>query len=263
MTKRACSDRRPYDIRPVSLIRFGQVKSQDALDNLSRYEEVSRQFAQEFPQIAWSLEQHSWIPCFLSPNTGRQENRTTAPAGDTIAADSIASPIDGLAYDPEFAITAGYDISMYSGDNYFDYLPFTTTTAATSPSQQPSNPDLLTPPGSDADFGSTCDLKTLTSPLLWYNEIQESNYNHSLQNWIAKQAKKQRERLSPTTSESLFTPPVEQRGSGGFGSEALVEASQVDRDRMNQILINLNQLESRLREDARRQLDVISDDMCL
>ncbi|KAL6698974.1 hypothetical protein J3F84DRAFT_364519 [Trichoderma pleuroticola] len=262
MTKRACSDRRPSDIRPVSRIRLGQVQSQDALDNLSRYE-VSRQFAQEFPQIAWSLGQHSWIPCFLSPNAGRQESRTTAPADGAIAADSIASPIGGLAYDSQFATTAGHDISMYIDDNCFDARPFAMTTASTSPTEQSSDPDSFTPPGSDADFDPTCNLKTSTSQPLWYDGIQESKYNRSLQNWNAEQTRKQWDRPSPTIPESLVVPPVEQTRSGGLDNEALAEASQVDRDRMNQIMINLNQLESRLREDVRRQLDVISDDMCL
>ncbi|KAL6826841.1 hypothetical protein J3E69DRAFT_332321 [Trichoderma sp. SZMC 28015] len=262
MTKRACSDRRPYDIRPVSLIRFGQVQSQDALDNLSRYEEVSRQFAQEFPQIAWGLGQHSWIPCFLSPNTGRQESRTTAPADGAIAADSVAGLNGGLAYDSQFTNTAGYGISMYIDDNCFDALPFAMTTATASPTEQSSNSDSFTPPGSDADFDPTCDLTTTASQPLWYDGIQESTYNQSLQNWNAKQAKKQWDRANPTNSESLVAPSVEQRGSGGFKNEALAETSQVEKDRMNQIMINLNQLGSRLSEDARRQLDVISDELC-
>ncbi|KAF3069149.1 hypothetical protein CFAM422_007142 [Trichoderma lentiforme] len=262
MTKRACSDRRPYDIRPVSLIRFSQVQSQDALDNLSRYEEVSRQFAQEFPQIARSLGQHSWIPCFLSPNTGRQESRTTAPADGAIAADSIASPVSGLAYDSQFTNTAGYDISMYIDDNFFDSLPFATTTATTSPTEQSSDPDSFTPPGSDGDFDPTCDLTTTHSQPLWYDETQEPKYNQSPQNWNAKQTKKQWNKANPTIPQSLVTPPVEQRRSGGFDNQALAEASQVEKVRMNQIMINLNQLESRLREDVRRQLDVISDDIC-
>ncbi|KAL6808994.1 hypothetical protein GGI42DRAFT_228054 [Trichoderma sp. SZMC 28013] len=262
MTKRACSDRRPYDIRPVSLIRSGQVQSQDALDNLSRYEEVSRQFAQEFPQIARDLGQHSWIPCLLSPNTGRQESRTTAPADGAMAADSVASPISGLAYDSQFATTAGYDISMYIDDNCFDALPFATTTATTSPTGQSSDPDSFTPPGSDADFDPTCDLKTSTSQPLWYDELQDPKYNHSLQNWNTKQTKKQWDGSNQTIPESLNIPPVEQTRSGDLDNETLAESSQVDQDRMNQIMINLNQLESRLREDVRRQLDVISDDLC-
>lgn len=262
MTKRACSDRRSYDIRSVSLIRFGQVQSQDALDNLSRYEEVSRQFAQEFPQIAWGLGQHSWIPCFLSPNTGRQESRTTAPADDATAADSLASPVSGLAYDSQFTNTAGDDISMYIDGNCFDALPFATTTATTSPTEQSSDPDSFTPPGSDGYFDPTCDLTTTASQSLWYDGIQESTYNQSLQNWNTKQTKKQWDGLNPENSESLVAPSVEQRGSGGFDNEALAETSQVEKDRMNQIMINLDQLGSRLSEDTRRQLDVISDDMC-
>ncbi|KAK4067085.1 uncharacterized protein Triagg1_7813 [Trichoderma aggressivum f. europaeum] len=262
MTKRACSDRRPYDTRPVSLIRSGQVQSQDALDNLSRYEEVSRQFAQEFPQIARSIEQHSWIPCFLSPNTGRQESRATAPADGAMAADSIASPIGGLAYDSQFATTAGYDISMYIDDNCFDALPFATTTATTSPTEQSSDPDSFTPPGSDADFDPTCNLQTSASQPLWYDELEESRYNHPLQNWNAEQTEKQWDGPNQTISESLIAPPVEHTRSSDLDDEALAEASQVDQDRINQIMINLNQLESRLREDVRRQLDVISNDLC-
>ncbi|KAK4067899.1 hypothetical protein Trihar35433_6459 [Trichoderma harzianum] len=264
MTKRTYSDRRPYETRPVSLKRF--VKSQEALDNLSRYEEVSRQFAQEFPQIAWSLAQHSWIPCFLSPNTGRQENRTTAPADVTIAADSkVASPTGGLAYDSEVAATADYDISMYIDDNCFDDLTFTPTSASSSPTEQPGHPDSFTPPESDTDFYPTCDLKTLTSQLFQYNEVQESKYgyNCSLQNWNAEQRGEQRKRPCTTISKSLAAPPVEPMGSDNLDNEALADASQVDKDRMNQIMIDLNQLESRLRGDARRQLDAIIGEMCL
>ncbi|KAL7944372.1 hypothetical protein V8C42DRAFT_326616 [Trichoderma barbatum] len=254
MTKRVRSDRRPYGIRPASLI---QVKSQSALDNLSRYEQVSRQFAQEFPQIAWGLGQRLWIPCVLSPHTGRQDNTMTAPTNDATAADS--SIFCGSDYDSEFATSVGYDIPMYD-DDYFDALPITMTPTTMSPIEQPGNSDAFTPPDPDADYVSSCSLEALTSQLLWYNQVQESCYNHTMQYRNEGQMEEQCDGPWPMDSESLTTQPVEQREPSDFGNRDLAEASSVDRDRMNQIMIDLNQLGSRLREDARRQLDVISDE---
>ncbi|UKZ54701.1 hypothetical protein TrVGV298_008513 [Trichoderma virens] len=254
MTKRVRSDRRPYDIRPVSLIRPGQAKSQDALDNLSRYEEVSRQFAQEFPQLARSLEQHHWIPCFLSPNTGRQENSTTALADDATAADSSACPIRGMVDDSEFATSAGYDISMHSDEDYcVGALPLAMITATSSPFERLGNADSFTPPDSEVDSDPSYDPETLTSQLLWHNQVKESRYNCAQQGKNGRKMEKQ----------SLVTPPVEQRDSNDFDNKALAEASCVDRDKMNQIIMDLNQLGTRLHQDARRQLDVINGDACL
>ncbi|KAL7937439.1 hypothetical protein V8C35DRAFT_292525 [Trichoderma chlorosporum] len=261
MTKRFRSDRQPYDIRPVSLIRSGRVQSQEALDNLSRYEEVSRQFAQEFPHVAWSLEQQSWIPWFLSPITGRQNRATAALAGGSRAADSSTSPMNGLAYDSEFASSIGCDVPRNFGGDFFDALPYAMTTATASPADQQGNPDPLTPPDTDSDSGSPCDLDALTSQLLWHNEVQELIYNRALQSRNEEQIRNQWSGQYPTIAGSLATQPIEERESSDMSNKAPAEAYRVDRDEMNQIMIDLNQLGSRLREDARRQLDVISDDM--
>lgn len=263
MTKRVRSDRRPYDIRPVSLIRLDKVQSQDALDNLSRYEAVSRQFAQEFPQMAWNLGQRPWIPCFPSLRyTGPQENRTMASA-DATSADTSA--IRGPACGSEFMTSAVYNLSTHSDDADFNALPTTMTTATMSPAEQPGNLDSLTSP--DTGFDPSCGLEALTSQFLWQNYAQESCYNRAMQmmqNRNEDQMQGKWDEPCLMASESLFTQPVEQgttpssqRDSSDVDDEALAENSCVGRNKINQIIIDLNQLGNRLREDARRQLDTI------
>ncbi|RFU80988.1 hypothetical protein TARUN_1273 [Trichoderma arundinaceum] len=269
------SDRRPYDIRPVSLIQLEKIVSQDALNRLSRYEEVNRQFEQVFPQMARKLER-PWILWFLSLHAKRQEDMTIT------AADFSTSPYPQTLHAPvgDFALTgsAGQSPSMEGADFELDEPSPTVsasavTTAPTSPDELPGYID--SPAPLDASFDSSCDLDALSSMLLWNNQLQEARYNHTIQNREKGGMEEQRDASPGVVSNPFFLQPSEQSTmpspggeSSDSDSEALAEQSCVDKENMNQVMFNLNQLESRLRGEARRQLDVIGDDhaaspMCL
>ncbi|KAM0258282.1 hypothetical protein ACHAQJ_003924 [Trichoderma viride] len=262
MTKRKSvrSDRRPYDIRPVSQIRLNKVMSQDALDRLSRYEEVNRQFAEEFPQMAWKFGDRSWIPSFLSPHTERQENVTAASADNTMSLG--ASTVHVPVHDFEFITSIDYTLSTHSDDADLDVLSTTMsplTATITTPSDLSDN--------SDSFASLAADFDPLNSLLPWHDQSQEPCYNHAIQN-NSECGMEEQERLDGSglmVSTSFFEQPAEQSimpspegEPDDFENEALAEESSVDSMNMNQIMLNLNQLGSRLREDARRQLDAIT-----
>ncbi|KAL7795209.1 hypothetical protein V8C37DRAFT_374854 [Trichoderma ceciliae] len=277
MTKRVNSDRRPYDTRPVSRIRLDKVVSQDALDSLSRYEEVNRQFAQEFPQMACNLRHLSWIPWFLSPHTEAQENKiAAAPADNATSTGDPASHMPTCDFD--FTTSAGCSLSIHNNASDSDILSTivtSLTTAATTP-ESSDNSDPHTP--IDVDFYPSYDLDALSSPLPWHDQDQpqESGHGHAVHGQIGGGTEEYWDESYLMSSTSRFRQAVEQStmlspgggggGGGGGGessdydNEALAEQSCLDNKKMNQIMVNLNRLGSRLREDARRQLDVISDD---
>ncbi|KAL6871104.1 hypothetical protein J3F83DRAFT_642180 [Trichoderma novae-zelandiae] len=245
MTKRVRSDGRPCDVRPVSLM------NPDAPDTMSRYEQVSRQFAQEFPQMAWGLGQRPWISWFLSSGTGRQGNKNTAPADDGDGATAAGpSSIGGSDADSEFVTSAKHNPPMYNDDAYFDALYIAMTMSASSPATQTGDPASPTAP--DAGFDPSCDLEALALRLLWQIQMQELRYRRAMRNANEEQA---------MPSERDFAQPVERREPREFESRAPVgRIPRVGGDRLNRIKIELGKLGSRLREDARKQLDVISDD---
>ncbi|PTB67470.1 hypothetical protein BBK36DRAFT_1158307 [Trichoderma citrinoviride] len=115
------------------------------------------------------------------------------------------------------------------------------TTSASSPDEQTGDPASPTSP--DTGFDPSCDLEALALRLLWQNQIQE------LQSRRATQIRDQEQARPP---EHSFTHPVERRESR--------QSEIVEGDRLDQIMSDLGKLGVRLREDARRQLDVISDD---
>lgn len=240
MTKRVRSDRRPLDARSGSLM------SADALENRPRYEEASRQFAQGIPQMAWGLGQRPWIPWFLSPrNTGLQGNSNAHSAdddSDAIATDSSSTECESDR-NSESASSANQNPSMYDNDAYFDALYIATATATSpwSPSEQTGSPASSAPP--NAEFDHSYDLGTLALRLLWQNQIQELRYLRAAQIRDQDQAR---------VPEHNFTQPVERREPR--------QSDMVDGERLNRIMSDLGKLGTRLREDARKQLDVISDD---
>jgi hypothetical protein len=251
----------------VSLKRPNKVISQDALDRLSRYEEVNRQFAQEFPQMAWKFGQCSWLPRFLSPYTEPQENRTTTSADNapSLGASTVHVPI----HDFEFITSTDCNLSTHNDDTDFDILSAIMTPLSASTTSSSELSDNSDPIGTlVADFDPSCDFDALSSLFPWQNQVQEPCYNHAIQSKTEGELEEY-ERLNGlgllTVSTLFFEQPVEQSTmqssegeSSDFENEALGEESRVDSKNMNQIMLNLNQLGSRLREDTRRQLDAMS-----
>lgn len=268
--KKGSSDRRPYDIRRVSLMQPNRALSHDAQDGLSLYEEVNRQFAQEFPQTAWNFGQQSRVPWLLSPHPERQEDMTTAPADN---ATSTGTPAVHMpAHDFEFVTPTDYSLSTPNDDADFDFLSATTspmTAPVTSPSQLSDISDPFTT--LSADFDPLWDPDALGSLLPWNNSRAQGPYcykYHAIRNKGKCEANEQEqlERSDLMAPTPLFEQPAEhsmilhpEREPRGSERHVLAKESCVDRNNMNQIIYNLNQLGSRLRDDARRQLDVISD----
>ncbi|KAL6910352.1 hypothetical protein GGI43DRAFT_8575 [Trichoderma evansii] len=261
-TKNGSSDRRPYDIRRVSRMQPNKALSQDALDKLSLYEEVNRQFAQEFPQTTWK-------PCLLSPHSEQQEYMTTASADN--ATSTGTSAVHMSAHDYEFITLADYSLPIHNDAVDFDILSATTspfTAPFTSPSELSDTSDPFAT--LSADFEPLWDLDAMDSLLPWNSiQVQGSCYcAHALQNKGKCEANEQEQlegsRLmvppplfeQPPEHNTILYPEREPRDSE---NDVIDEESCVDRKNMNQIIFNLNQLGSRLRNDARRQLDVISD----
>ncbi|KAL7902579.1 hypothetical protein HDV63DRAFT_362105 [Trichoderma sp. SZMC 28014] len=289
MKKNGGSDRRPYDIRRVSLMQPNKALSQDALDRLSLYEEVNRQFAQEFPQTAWNLGQQSSLPWLLSPRSEHQEDMTTASADNATSTGTSAAHMP--AHDFEFITPADYSYSAsYDDDGDFDVLSATTsptTAPLTSPSDLSDMPDPFANFSTDfdpsefsdmadpfatlsADFKPLWDLDKIDSLLSWSGNQAQGSYQctQAMQNKGNGEANEQEQlegsglMVPPLLSErraehnTMLHPERESRGSE---NHVVAEKSCVNRKNMNQIMFNLNQLGSRLRDDARRQLDVMSN----
>ncbi|KAL7923025.1 hypothetical protein ACQKWADRAFT_291001 [Trichoderma austrokoningii] len=260
------SDRRPYDIRRVSRMQPNKTLSQDALARLSLYEEVNRQFAQEFPQTAWNSGQQFSLPWLLSPRSKQQEDNTT-----TASADNATSTGTMPAHDFEFITPTDYSHSAHNDDGDFDVLSATTSpTTTTAPMAELS--DMPDPFATlSTDFDPLWDLdNTLDSLLPWGN-----NNNQAQGPYHCAQAMRNKGRCEANDQEQLegsglmvlpplFEHPAEHSMMMLQDHHAIAEDSCVDRknmkklNNMNQIIFNLDQLGSRLRDDARRQLDVIS-----
>lgn len=266
--KKGSSDRRPYDIRRVSLMQPNKALSKDALDRLSLYEEVNRQFAHEFPPTAWKFGQQSWMPWLLSPHSELQENMTTASPDNSTSTGtaSIHIPI----HDFEFITPADYNLSTHNDDGDFDVLSATPSPMTAPIPSPPELSDTSDPFATlSADYEPFWGLDALDSLLPWdNNQIQESYYTHEIRTGGKCEAK-EREQLEGSgllVPTPLFAQPAEhsmmlhrERESRGSENHVIAEESSVDRKNMNQIMFNLNQLGSRLRDDARRQLDAISN----
>jgi hypothetical protein len=267
MKKNGGADRR------VSLMQPHKALSQDALARLSLYEEVNRQFAQEFPQAAWNLGQQFRLPWLLSPRSEQQEDMTTASADN--ATSTGTSAVHMPAHDFEFITPTDYSHYAFNDDGDFDILSATTSPTTTAPLTSPSElsdmPDPFATFG--ADFDQAWDFERLDSLLPWGNNQAQESYHcaHALRSKGECEASEQ-EQLEG--SDLIVPPPLYERPaahnmklhsdreSRGSEHHVIAEKSCVDRKNMknmNQIIFNLNQLGSRLRDDARRQLDVISD----
>ncbi|OTA07039.1 hypothetical protein A9Z42_0078480 [Trichoderma parareesei] len=231
MTKRVRSERRPLDVRPTT----------DALENGSRYEEVG----QEMSQMAWGLAERPWIPWLLSArNSALRGNETEVSAADNnggIATDASSAECESDP-DSEFAASENQNPSTYDDDAYLNALYIAMATSASSSGEQTRSPASSSPP--NADLNHSCDLEALALRLLWQNQIQELRYRR------ATQIRNQGQARPP---EHNFTQQAERRES----RQAEVEAD----DRLSQIMSDLRKLGTQLREDARKQLDVISDDI--
>lgn len=270
MKKNGGSDRRPYDTRRVSLMQPNKAQSQNALDRLSLYEEVNRQFAQEFPQTGWTLGQQSRKPWLLSPHSEQQEDMTSASADNTtsIGISTVHTP----AHDFEFITPTDYSYSAYDDDGDFDILSATSspvTAPLNSPPELSDMPDPFATLG--ADFDPLWDLDTWDSQLPWNNDQAQESYHctQAMRNKGNCEANKleQLDESGLMVLAPLFEWPAEhsmmlhpERESRGSEDHVIAEKSCVYRNNMNQIIFNLDQLGSRLRDDARRQLDVMSDD---
>lgn len=269
MKKNGGSDRRPYDIRRVSLMQPNKALSHDALARLSLYEEVNRQFAQEFPQTAWNLGNSFRLPWLFSLPSEQQEDMTTASADN--ATSTGASAVHMPAHDFEFITPTDYNHSAHNDDGDFDVLS-ATTTPTTAPMASPSELSDMPDPFAtlSADFDPQWDLDTLDSLLSWSsNQAQESHdCTQAMQNKGECEANEQ-EQLEGSglmVPPPLFERPAEhntmpprERESRGSENHVIAEESCVNKKSMNQIMFNLNQLGSRLRDDARRQLDLIGN----
>lgn len=233
MTKSTPCDHGPYDTRPVSLLQLNDVSSQDAMDGHSRYEEVNRHLAHEFPQLAGGFGQHSWMP-FTPLDTERQESNIAGLADDATSA--IHAPV----CDSELTTVAGYSLSMH------DNMPL----------PAPLPPDFSESLALDAYF----DLDASAT------QAQGPYHNFGMPTEYMEGVEEQRGESHPIGLISTSMQPVEHivvQSSGGesreFANEALAEGYCIGRN-MNQIIYDLIQLGTRLRADARRQLDVIRDD---
>lgn len=271
MKKDSGSDRRPYDIRRVSLMQPSKTLSQEALARLSLYEEVNRQFAQEFPQTAWNMGNNFRLPWLFSTQSKQQEDMTTASADN--APSTGNSTIHMPAHDFEFITPTDYSPSANNDDGDFDFV-----SASTSPTTAPMTPpselsDMLDPFTTlSADFDPHWDLDTLDSLFPPGNDQAQGAYHcaHAMRSKGKCEANEQ-EQLEGSglmVPPPLYERPAEhnmmllERESRGSENHAIAEESCVDRKKMknmNQIILNLNRLGSRLRDDARRQLDVMSD----
>lgn len=274
MKKNSGSDRRPYDIRRVSLMQPNKALSQDALARLSLYEEVNRQFAQEFPQTTWNMGNNFRLPWLPSPRSEQQEDMTTASADD--ATSTGISAVHVPAHDFEFITPTDYSYSAHNDDGDFDVLS-ASTTPTTAPMDSPSELSDIPDPFAtlSADFDPQWDLDTLDSLLSWSSNQAEESYHctQAMQNKGSCEANEQ-EQLEGSglmVPPPLFERPAEHnmmlhleresRGSENhvIAEESCVNRKNVNKKNMNQIISNLNQLGSRLRDDARRQLDVMSN----
>ncbi|KAH0494295.1 hypothetical protein TgHK011_000920 [Trichoderma gracile] len=238
MTKRVRSEPRPLDVRPSTIM------GTDAPDDRSRYEEVSRHLAQEIPQMAWGLGQQPRVPWLLSArNAALRGNETGGSADDdngAKATDSSSAECESDS-ESEFATSADQNPSMYDDDAYFDALYIAMATSASSPGEQTRSPASSTPP--KPDLNHSCDLEAMALRLLWQNQIHELRYRHATQSRDQEQARPR---------EHSLTLPVERREPR--------QSDIVGDERLNRIMSDLRKLGTQLREDARKQLDVINDD---
>ncbi|KAM0486129.1 hypothetical protein ACHAPX_000831 [Trichoderma viride] len=272
MKKNNGSDRRPYDIRRVSLMQPNKTLSQDALARLSLYEEVNRQFAQEFPQTAWNMGNNFRLPWLFSPRSEQQEDMTTASADN--APSTGNSTVHMPAHDFEFITPTDYSHSANNDDGDFDFLSASTsptTAPMTPPSELSDMPEPFTT--LSADFDPQWDLDTLDSLFPRGNDQAQGSYHcaQAIQNKDSGEANEQEQLEGPglMVPPPLFDRPAEhnmmlhpERESRGSEDHVIAEESGVNRNNMknmNQIISNLNQLGSRLRDDARRQLGFIGD----
>lgn len=198
---------------------------------------------------------------------------TTASADNTTSTSNSA--VHMPAHDFEFITPTDYSHSAHNDDgDYFDVLSATTsptTSLMSSPSELSDMPDPFTT--LSADFDPHWDLDTFDSLFPWGNDQAQGAYHcaHSKRSKGICEANEQ-EQLEgsglmvhpplyecPTEHNMMLHPEREFRGSENHD---IAEESRVDRKKMknmNQIILNLNRLGSRLRDDARRQLYVMSD----
>jgi hypothetical protein len=216
--------------------------SAEVVENGSRYEEVG----QETSQMAWGLGERPWIPWLLSARniTALRGNETEVPADNNNGGTTIEAPSAECESDPdsEFATSANQNPSTYDDDAYFDALYIAMATSASSSGEQRRSPASSTGPPA-TDLNRSCDLEALALRLLWQNQFQDLRCRR------ATQIRNQGQARPP---EHNFTQQAERRES----RQAELEAD----DRLSQIMSDLRKLGTRLREDARKQLDVISDD---
>ncbi|KAL7821471.1 hypothetical protein V8C44DRAFT_314657 [Trichoderma aethiopicum] len=239
MTKRVRSECRPVDARPEPL------KGVDAPDNRSRHAEGSRRFAQDLPHMAGASGQRPWIPWFLSQrNTGLQGSKNAVSTHDddgAPATDSSSAECES-ARNSHLANSANQNPAMYNDDAYiFDAPYIAMATAASSPIEQTGSPASSTPSSRDIDH--SCDLEALALRLLWQNQIQELRYRRATQIQDQEQAR---------LPAHNFAQPA--------GRREPRPSDIVDGERLDRIMSDLDKLGTRLREDARKQLDVINDD---